>query len=204
MASRPSDSASYLASPTPSKGVVLTRSLLATLAATAVLVAACGSDSTAEPTTAPAATSPAATSPADVHANVPAQLQFTATTLDGNEFNGESLLGTPAVLWFWAPWCPTCQREAPMVGRIADENSDVTFLGVAGLDDVPAMQKFVDTYPVEGFSHLADTDGAVWSKFGVTHQPAYAFVSADGTVDVVRGELSEPELTDRVAALSNQ
>src|SRR5262245_60825172 len=32
---------------------------------------------------------------------VPDQLRFTAKTLDGTEFSGESLLGTPAVLWFW-------------------------------------------------------------------------------------------------------
>jgi thiol-disulfide isomerase/thioredoxin len=183
---------------------VLTRSLLALLAAIAIFIAACGSDTKPEPSAPPAATSPAATSPATTDTNVPAQLQFTVKTIDGHEFKGESLFGRPAVLWFWAPWCPTCQREAPMVGRIADGNSDVTFVGVAALDEVPAMQNFVNTYPVKGFRHLADTDGAVWAKFGVTQQPAYAFVSADGAVDVVTGSVSESELTERVRALSNQ
>jgi thiol-disulfide isomerase/thioredoxin len=135
---------------------------------------------------------------------VPAQLQFTAKTVDGQEFKGESVLGKPAVFWFWAPWCPTCQREAPMVGRVADTHRDVTFVGVAALDQVPAMQEFVDRYPVKGFSHLADTDGAVWAKFGVTQQPAFAFVSADGSVDVVRGEMSEPALTERITTLTSQ
>jgi thiol-disulfide isomerase/thioredoxin len=182
----------------------LSRSLLATLAATAILIAACGSDTTAEPTTAPAAASPAATDPATTDANVPAQLQFTAKTVDGREFKGESVLGKPTVFWFWAPWCPTCQREAPTVGQLADAHPDVTFVGVAALDQLPAMQKFVDQYPVKGFSHLADTNGTVWAKFGVTHQPAYAFVGADGSVDVVRGSVPEAELTERVSSLANQ
>lgn len=182
----------------------MTRALLATLAATAILVAACGSDTDAEPTTAPAATSPAATNPATNHADVPAQLQFTAKTVDGQDFSGESVLGKPAMFWFWAPWCPTCQREAPMVGQLADAHPEVTFVGVAALDQLPAMQQFVDQYPVKGFSHLADTDGAVWAKFGVTQQPAYAFVSADGTIDVVRGSLPEAALTERVTSLANQ
>jgi thiol-disulfide isomerase/thioredoxin len=180
------------------------RRLLVTLAATAILVAACGSDTNAGPTTAPPATSPVATNPATTPANVPAQLQFTAKTIDGQDFAGESVLGKPAVFWFWAPWCPTCQREAPMVGQLADAHADVTFVGVAALDQLPAMQKFVDEYPVKGFSHLADTDGAVWAKFGITQQPAYAFVSADGNIDVVRGSIPEAALTERVTALANQ
>jgi peroxiredoxin len=91
-----------------------------------------------------------------------------------------------------------------MVGRLADAHADVTFVGVAALDQLPAMQKFVDEYPVKGFSHLADTDGAVWAKFGITQQPAYAFVSADGNIDVVRGSIPEAALTERVTALANQ
>jgi thiol-disulfide isomerase/thioredoxin len=114
------------------------------------------------------------------------------------------VLGKPAVFWFWAPWCPTCQREAPMVGHLADAHPDVTFVGVAALDQLPAMQTFVNEYPVKGFSHIADTDGAVWAKFGVTQQPVYAFVSADGTIDVVRGSLPEAALTERVTTLANQ
>ena len=40
------------------------------------------------------------------------RLDFTATTLSGAPFNGASLQGKPAVLWFWTPWCPFCNAEA--------------------------------------------------------------------------------------------
>ena len=133
---------------------------------------------------------------------VPAQLEFAAKTIDGQDFSGQSLLGKPDVLWFWAPWCPVCQREAPMVGQVAAAHPAVTFVGVAALDQLPAMRQFVDKYPVKGFTQLADTDGKVWAKFGVTHQPAYAFIGADGSVDVVKGSLAEADLTQRVTALS--
>lgn len=135
---------------------------------------------------------------------VPAQLQFSAKTLDGHDFHGESLLGKPAVLWFWAPWCPTCQGEAPVVGQVAASHPEVTFVGVAGLDQVPAMQEFVNKYPVKTFTQLADTDGSVWANFGVTQQPAYAFVDPHGNVDVVRGRMSQDELTRRVTALTSR
>jgi thiol-disulfide isomerase/thioredoxin len=182
----------------------VTRGLLAALAGTAILLAACGSDSGSETSPAPATSSVAAGDHTQTSTHVPAQLRFTARTIDGQEFKGESVLGKPAVFWFWAPWCPTCQREAPMVGQLADAHRNVTFVGVAALDQLPAMQKFVDQYPVKGFSHLADTDGAVWAKFGVTQQPAYAFVSADGNIDVVTGSLPEAALTERVTALASQ
>jgi thiol-disulfide isomerase/thioredoxin len=160
------------------------RPLIAALLVAALFVAAC----TSKPV------SPAKT--------VPAQLEFTAKTLDGQDFSGQSLLGKPAVLWFWAPWCPVCQREAPMVGQVAAAHPGVTFVGVAALDQLPAMRQFVDKYPVKGFTQLADTDGKVWAKFGVTHQPAYAFIGGDGSVDVVKGSLAEPDLTQRVTALA--
>ena len=172
--------------------------LIACVAVAAAVAAACGAHSGS-----PAARVPAAASPTSISKTVPAQLQFTAKTLAGQNFSGESLLGRPAVLWFWAPWCPVCQGEAPPVGQIAAANPTVTFVGVAGLDRVPAMQQFVGKYPVSGFTQLADTDGTVWAKFGVTHQPAYAFIRPDGGINVVKGPLSAPDLSQRVTELAN-
>lgn len=168
----------------------MARTTIAVLAVIAALVTGCGSGAGADS--------------AEVIAGVPAELQFTATTIGGQQFAGDSLAGKPAVLWFWAPWCPVCQRESPAVGKTAAAHPDVTFLGVAGLDQVPAMQHFVDKYPVKDFTQLADTDGAIWRKFGVTQQPAYAFIDSAGKVDVVKGGLAEQELTERVAALSHR
>jgi thiol-disulfide isomerase/thioredoxin len=171
--------------------------LIVAVAIAALSVAACTSLAGSKPSANPPAGAATAT-PAKI---VPSQLQFTAKTVDGHDFNGQSLLGKPAVLWFWAPWCPVCQSEAPGIGQIAATHPAVTLVGVAGLDQLPAMQQFVAKYPVKGFTNLADTDGSVWAKFGVTHQPAFAFIRADGGITVVKGGLSEPDLDQRVAAL---
>lgn len=130
------------------------------------------------------------------------QLDFTAQTLDGREFSGASLKGRPAVLWFWAPWCPTCQKDAPLVARVAAANPQVTFVGVGARDQPAALQGFAAKYGVDAFTELADTDATVWARFGVTRQPAYAFVSPDRQVEVVRGSLSETDLNHRVQALT--
>lgn len=130
------------------------------------------------------------------------ELRFTATTLEGEPFSGESLAGKPAVLWFWAPWCPNCRAEAPSLARTANANAEVTFVGVASREDVGAMRDFVRDYGVGGFTHLDDSGGELWQRFGINYQPAYAFISPDGTVEVEKRQLSESELADRVARLA--
>lgn len=176
--------------------------ITAGMLATALLVVGCGagdSDPPAPPVASVSSSAAPGSSAAD--APLPEQLRFTARTLDGAEFSGESLVGQAGVLWFWAPWCPTCQREAPGVADAAKANPDVRFVGVAALDSEPAMREFVAKYDLD-FPNLADVDGAVWQRFGVTAQPAYAFVGADGRVDVLRGSLSESELAPWIAQLS--
>jgi thiol-disulfide isomerase/thioredoxin len=134
----------------------------------------------------------------------PTELQFTATTVDGKAFAGTSLAGHPAVLWFWAPWCPNCRAESGQVAAAAAAHQGlVTFVGVASLDAQPAMQSFVTTYGMGGFTQLADLDGSIWQRFGVTQQPAYAFVSADGSVAVVKTRVSAAELDTRLAQLTS-
>lgn len=158
--------------------------------------------STAFPPTSTSASTPA-TAPTQPAVAAPEQLRFTAKTVAGAELSGESLAGKPVVLWFWAPWCPKCQREAPGMAKAARElGSSVTFVGVAALDQVPAMQGFVDKYDLKSFQHIADTDSAVWKRFGVTAQPAYAFIDKTGKVEVVTSQLSEKDLRDRLTKLA--
>ncbi|MBU8826196.1 protein disulfide oxidoreductase [Mycolicibacterium goodii] len=133
------------------------------------------------------------------------RLQFTGTTLSGAPFNGSSLAGKPAVLWFWTPWCPFCNAEAPSVSQVAAANPQVTFVGVAARSDVAAMQGFVDKYNLN-FTNLNDADGSIWARYNVPWQPAYVFYRADGSSTFVNNPtsaMSKQELSDRVAALNS-
>jgi len=133
------------------------------------------------------------------------RLQFTGTTLSGATFNGASLEGKPAVLWFWTPWCPFCNQEAAGVSQVAAANPKVTFVGVAARSDIAAMQNFVSKYNLN-FTNLNDADGSIWAKFGVPWQPAYVFLRPDGTSTFVNNPtsaMSEQELSSRVTALTS-
>ncbi|MCV7028727.1 protein disulfide oxidoreductase [Mycobacterium sherrisii] len=131
------------------------------------------------------------------------RLQFTGTTLAGAPFNGASLQGKPAVLWFWAPFCPFCNAEAPGVAQVAAANPGVTFVGIAGHSDAGAEQAFVSKYGLN-FTNLNDADGAIWARYNVPWQPAYVFYKADGSstfVNTPTAAMSQQELAGRVAAL---
>ncbi|MFY9921532.1 MAG: protein disulfide oxidoreductase [Mycobacterium sp.] len=132
------------------------------------------------------------------------RLDFTGTTLSGAPFNGASLQGKPAVLWFWTPWCPFCNAEAPSVSSVAAANPKVTFVGVAARSDDAAMSGFVSKYNLN-FTNLNDADGSIWARYNVPWQPAYVFYRADGTSTFVNNPTSampQQELQERVSALT--
>ena len=132
------------------------------------------------------------------------RLNFSGTTLGGAPFNGASLQGKPAVLWFWAPFCPFCNAEAPGLSQVAAANPGVTFVGIAAHSDVGAMQNFVSKYGLN-FNNLNDADGAIWARYNVPWQPAWVFYRADGSstfINNTTSALSQQDLASRVAALS--
>ncbi|MFD9698606.1 redoxin domain-containing protein [Lentzea sp. NPDC059081] len=137
-------------------------------------------------------------------APAPEKFQFTATTLDGAEFRGDKLVGQPAVLWFWAPWCPSCNAEAPTIAKMAKKHDKVQFVGVAARDQLDAMKKFVSDHDMDGFPSLADLDGSVWKRFGVSAQPTLAFVRPDGSVELLVGSPTEEQLDTKVSSLTAQ
>jgi thiol-disulfide isomerase/thioredoxin len=183
----------------------------ATLAAT---LASCGSDSEtpstaqdAAPASSPAAepetesSEPAAEQPAKAESiQVADVLKFTGTTVDGDQFDGASLAGKPAVLWFWAPWCPTCRGQIPNVSALAEQyDGQVNVVGVAGLSDSDdEIKVFADD--TSGVTNLSDSPGEIWQHFGIVEQSVYTVINAEGEV-VSEGYLEDDELNDLVAGL---
>jgi thiol-disulfide isomerase/thioredoxin len=176
-------------------------------ALTSGLLAGCGTESASSTSASAPAPSSAAPAPGQTGASpaqsVPKRLAFKARTLEGAEFSGASLLGKPAVVWFWAPWCSTCRGEAPGVAEVAKRfEGKVAFLGIAGRDDVPEMRKFVDQEKLGFFPHVVDADGELWTSFGITGQPGYAFVGEDGKVEVVPASLTKEDLVAKTTELT--
>ncbi|WP_084074717.1 redoxin domain-containing protein [Demequina sp. NBRC 110052] len=107
---------------------------------------------------------------------------FTAQTVDGQEFDGLSIDDRDVVLWFWAPWCPTCQMQTRTINAaLPDMPEGVDIVGIAGLsDDLEYMQEFVSIYEVDGMTHVADLDGDVYRRFEITQQSTLLFIDDSG------------------------
>lgn len=122
----------------------------------------------------------------DDAATTPELLDFTATTVTGDAFTGAGLAGRPTVLWFWAPWCPTCRGQIPQVEALADEHGDdINVVGIGSLDSAEAIAGFADD--VTGITHLEDVDGELWRRFGVTGQSSFVVLDANGAVSLEAG-----------------
>lgn len=133
---------------------------------------------------------------------VPSTLAFTARAVGGAAFDGATLAGRPTVLWFWAPWCATCAGQAKGVRSTAEQLAGkVNVVGVGGLDDEPAMRRFIAQWKLDGVPHLADEAGVVWKKFGVTSQSTFVLLDSRGAVSY-KGVLNGDDLLGRAGALS--
>ncbi|MBA3308872.1 MAG: redoxin family protein [Nocardioidaceae bacterium] len=131
-------------------------------------------------------------------AEAPEALQFTATTVEGAEFDGRTLVGKPTLLWFWAPWCPTCLGQVPEVEGLASQYAgELNVVGVGGLDSGSAIEDFAED--TEGITHLVDEEGAVWQRFGITEQSSYVLLDADGNEVLSSGYGEEVDLSGQIA-----
>jgi peroxiredoxin len=93
--------------------------------------------------------------------------------------------------------------EAPEVAQVAHRYEDeIQFIGMAGRSGEEAMQAFVDQHSLD-FPHAVDTDGSLWARFGVTAQPAWAFIDDSGTVDVRFGSIPTDELESILQELAS-
>jgi peroxiredoxin/predicted small lipoprotein YifL len=182
-------------------------STLSLLAAVVLVVAGCGSESPEEPVNAaPTTTAPEPTTGAPATANpaeIPETLAFQAPTVDGGELDAATLAGRPVVFWFWAAWCPRCAAFAGDLRQVASEYAgQAHVVGVAGLGSgSDGMRDFIAQHELDGFPHLADDEGEVWVRFGVTVQEYLVILDAAGTI-VHEGPLSGQELRDQLTTLT--
>ncbi len=131
-----------------------------------------------------------------------AALAFSGTTLAGESLDVSTLAGTPVVLWFWAPWCTICRAEAPDVAEVAAEfDGQVTVLGVPGRGEVDAMRAFVSETGTGAFTHVVDSDGSLWTRFGVVSQPSFVFVDGSGAATSFSGSMDADDLRAELSDL---
>ena len=77
----------------------------------------------------------------------------------------------------------------------------MAIVGIGSLDDRDAIDAFVDKYDLDLIPNVVDVEGDIRNDLGVSGQPHWLFIEADGTQQKVFGEISDAELTERLDAL---
>lgn len=81
-----------------------------------------------------------------------------------------------------------------MAAVAAEYEGRVNFVGVAGSGDADSRAAFVTDVGVGNMPHIADVDGDIWVEFGVTYQPAFAFIDDSGRIESFVASFSAEEL----------
>jgi cytochrome oxidase Cu insertion factor (SCO1/SenC/PrrC family) len=106
---------------------------------------------------------------------------FTLTGTDGRQVGLASLAGRPAVINFWASYCPPCRAEMPLLQRDAGSKSGVQLVLVNEGDSGRAARDFLDSVAVHQPA-LLDTNLSVGHAYGAVALPTTMFIRADGTI----------------------
>ncbi len=102
-----------------------------------------------------------------------------ATTLNGKPFSLQQFNGQPAVVHFWASWCPVCELEQGMVNTLARE---VPMITVAMQSGTP--EEVRDYLTQQGVAYPVVNDERSWlsNQYSVKAVPASFILDSEGRV----------------------
>ncbi|MHB8611879.1 MAG: redoxin family protein [Candidatus Dormibacteraceae bacterium] len=128
---------------------------------------------------------------------------FTLTGTDGHEVTLASLAGKPAVINFWASYCPPCRAEMPLLERRLGQPSGARLVLVDEGDSSQAARDFLGSLGIKQPA-LLDSNFGVGHAYGAIALPTTVFVRADGTIAARHiGQLDDGVLAAELATLGN-
>jgi thiol-disulfide isomerase/thioredoxin len=125
---------------------------------------------------------------------------FTFDTPNNAPLSMTTLRGKPLILNFWAPWCPPCVRELPLLNdfQTRQPSSGMQVLALA-LDTREAVQKFLAQHPLTLPVALAGTAGITLARsLGNTRGALPYTVVFNAAGEVTHRKLGEIKAQDLV------
>jgi thiol-disulfide isomerase/thioredoxin len=131
---------------------------------------------------------------------------FTAPGIGGGTVRWTGAADGPAVISVWAPWCPHCQVELPLLNDVMRDYADVAFLTVVtSIGDSPGPDPwaFLEENGITAPTAIDDSQGTLAAALGIRAFPTLYFVASDGTVvREAEGEVDEDALREMVGSLT--
>lgn len=115
--------------------------------------------------------------------------------LQGPPVTLADLKGKPALINFWASWCPPCREEAPEVARLSRSlHGRATVVGIDYTDREESARSFLRRYGWK-FPVLADPNGVYGARYGFSSLPSTIVLDPEGKITAtLRGPQSVASL----------
>jgi peroxiredoxin len=112
---------------------------------------------------------------------------FTLKSLSGQEINFQAFRsGKPAIIFFWATWCPHCREQ---LDELSAKSSEFETKGIkVALVDIEESRETVRAYLERrgiSFDVLLDDTSAVAQDYSILGVPTYYFINKDGIVKAI-------------------
>ena len=113
---------------------------------------------------------------------------FTLPTVQGSSLNMTAYRdGKPAIVFFWATWCPHCRQQLKKLytRRSEIEEEGVRVILVDLQESARQVQSYLTRQKIDADICL-DQDGAVSDEYGVLGIPTYFLIDAQGDIRLVK------------------
>lgn len=101
----------------------------------------------------------------------------------------------PTLIWFWAPYCPSCRNESPSIEALAQRNLDnFTVLGLGTMNDLAQAKDFENLIDFNAVELVWDESGESWKPLGAWIQTSWMLLDAQGN-ELIPFKLGRPNET---------
>ena len=109
--------------------------------------------------------------------------RFRAKTLDGEQFNNESLKGKVVLLEFWTTWCPYCKNEQALIDDVDHEfaSKGLVVLAVDVAESKKKVKKYLEENPRSCRIVLTE-DTNLAAMYAATQYPIYVVIDREGNI----------------------
>jgi peroxiredoxin len=134
---------------------------------------------------------------------VPEDVAF--TTCDGEPASLQGLCGRPALVLNWYGWCPSCETNAKLARRLAEEHEELD--AVVVLSEDPVGRSVGDEF-CEAYAYSYPSRAQLWTDpdgrleiYGTTD--LVLVIDREGRLTLVRETSNEAVIVDAVGAVTD-
>jgi peroxiredoxin len=122
----------------------------------------------------------------EVNARAP---EFNLMDLEGNDVFLKDYSGKAIALFFWATWCPYCQKETPRLVKLKQEFGDrLEILAINYKEGITRIENFALKHKIN-YKILLDKKGEVFRLYNILGVPGVIILDKQGFIQFIGSEL---------------